>query len=187
MNFDTGEAYCRLRLPLARQRLVDSTTAHLLGGGVEPLGSDGVAGAELALSDLRQRQRQGEQNRKLERGGGTRLFPFVDKLDVSLKQAGQRGFRHHTGLFGKQPRIAAMKTMLISGASLIFISGTALAREVIVSPVVPSHGAGAVAEHRTAQLQGASREGGVPCTTKYITITRGDGSSETHKSVNCEE
>ena len=80
-----------------------------------------------------------------------------------------------------------MKTMLISAASLIFISGTALAREVIVSTIVPSQGAGAIADHRAAQLEGAAREGRVQCTTKYITITRGDGSSETHKSVNCEE
>ncbi len=80
-----------------------------------------------------------------------------------------------------------MKAMLISAASLIFISGTALAREVTLSPIAPPHGAGAVAEHRTVQLEGADRQGGVPCTTKYITIARGDGSSETHKSVNCEE
>jgi hypothetical protein len=79
-----------------------------------------------------------------------------------------------------------MKTMLISAASLIFISGTALAREFVVSPAVTSHGAGALAEHRAAQLEGSS-EGGIPCTTKYITIIRGDGSSTTRKSVNCEE
>jgi hypothetical protein len=79
-----------------------------------------------------------------------------------------------------------MKTMLISVASLIFISGTALAREVIVSPLVTSHHAGALTEHRTAQVEGA-REGGVLCTTKYITITRGEGSSTTRKSVNCQE
>ena len=77
-----------------------------------------------------------------------------------------------------------MKTLLISAASLIFISGTALAREV-VSPTVTSHASGAVAERRAAQLE--NREGGVLCTTKYITITRPDGSSATRKSVNCEE
>jgi DNA-binding transcriptional regulator YdaS (Cro superfamily) len=79
-----------------------------------------------------------------------------------------------------------MKTMLISTACLIFISGTALAREVIVSPTASFHGASTLAEHRAAQLESA-REGGVSCTTKYITITRGDGSSATRKSVNCEE
>jgi hypothetical protein len=79
-----------------------------------------------------------------------------------------------------------MKTMLISAASLVFISGTAFAREFAVSPTVTSHGAGALDERRAAQLEGSS-EGGVPCTTKYITITRGDGSSLTRKSVNCEE
>jgi hypothetical protein len=79
-----------------------------------------------------------------------------------------------------------MKTMLISAASLIFISGMALAREVIVSPLVTSHGAGVLTEHRAAQMEGA-HEGGALCTTKYITITRGDGSSATRKSVNCEE
>jgi hypothetical protein len=80
-----------------------------------------------------------------------------------------------------------MKTMLISAASLIFISGTALAREFVVSPAVTSHGAGALAEHRAARLEGSAGEGGVPCTTKYITIIRGDGRSTTRKSVNCEE
>jgi hypothetical protein len=79
-----------------------------------------------------------------------------------------------------------MKTMLIAAASLIFISGMALAREVIVSPLVTSHGASALTEHRVVQVEGA-REGGVFCTTKYITITRGEGSSTTRKSVNCEE
>jgi hypothetical protein len=78
-----------------------------------------------------------------------------------------------------------MKTMLVSAASLIFISGTALAREVIASPTVASHAASA--ERRAAQLESGAREGGVLCTTKYITIARDDGSSATRKSVNCEE
>ena len=78
-----------------------------------------------------------------------------------------------------------MKTMLISAASLIFISGTALAREVTVSSTVAAHAVGAPAERRAAQLE--NREGGVSCTTKYITIARADGSSATRKSVNCEE
>ena len=79
-----------------------------------------------------------------------------------------------------------MKTILISAASLIFISGAALSRDVVVSPTASSHGASVLAEHRAAQLQ-VSREGGVLCTTKYITVARGDLSAETHKSVNCEE
>jgi hypothetical protein len=53
-------------------------------------------------------------------------------------------------------------------------------------PTASFHGASTLAERRAAQLEGA-REGGVLCTTKYITITRGDGSSATRKSVNCEE
>jgi hypothetical protein len=79
-----------------------------------------------------------------------------------------------------------MKKALIFTASLLFISGTALARGVIVSPTASFHGASTLAEHRAAQLEGA-RKGGVFCTTKYITITRDDGSSATRKSVNCEE
>jgi hypothetical protein len=55
-----------------------------------------------------------------------------------------------------------------------------------MSSSVPSHEASILAEHRAAQLDGA-REGGVFCTTKFITITHGDGSSITRKSVNCEE
>jgi hypothetical protein len=80
-----------------------------------------------------------------------------------------------------------MKTMLISAVSLIFISGTVLAREVIVSPTVAAHATNAPAERRAAQLESGAREGGVSCTTKYITIAHGDGSSATRKSVNCEE
>lgn len=77
-----------------------------------------------------------------------------------------------------------MKKMLISAASLILISGPTLGREVVVGPTASFHGASVLAEHRAAQLQDAG--GGVRCTTKYITVTRGGG-SETHKSVNCEE
>ena len=80
-----------------------------------------------------------------------------------------------------------MKIILISAAAAIFISGTALAREVIVSPIASFHGASTIAKHRAAQLESAAREGVVPCTTRYITMTRGDGSSTTRKSVNCEE
>jgi hypothetical protein len=78
-----------------------------------------------------------------------------------------------------------MKMKLIFAASAIFISGTALAREVIVSPIVTFHRA--IAAHRTAQLASAARDSLVPCTTRYITTTRGDGSSTTRKSVSCEE
>jgi hypothetical protein len=63
----------------------------------------------------------------------------------------------------------------------------AFAREVIVSPIVPFHRASTLAEHRAAQLESAAREGVVLCTTRYVTTTRGDGSSTTRKSVNCEE
>jgi hypothetical protein len=80
-----------------------------------------------------------------------------------------------------------MKTLLISAASLIFISGTALAREVILTPSVPFHAASAPAEHRAARLESPVREGAVFCSTMYVTTTRGDGSSATRKSVNCDE
>jgi hypothetical protein len=80
-----------------------------------------------------------------------------------------------------------MKITLIFAASAIFSSGTAFAREVIVSPIASFHGASAIAEHRAARLEIAAREGVVPCTTRNITTTRGDGSSTTRKSVNCEE
>jgi hypothetical protein len=77
-----------------------------------------------------------------------------------------------------------MKTLLISAASLIFISGTALAREVITSPTATSHAGSIHTERRAAKLESSE---GVLCATKYITITRADGSSATRKSVNCEE
>ena len=80
-----------------------------------------------------------------------------------------------------------MKIMLISAVSLIFISGTTLGHEVILSPIAPSHGVSAVTGHRVVELDGAIRQGGVPCTMKSVTVTRSDGSSETRKSVNCEE
>ena len=80
-----------------------------------------------------------------------------------------------------------MQIMLISAASAIFISGTALACQVIVSPIFTFHGASTIAEPRAAQLESAAREGVVLCTTRYVTTTRGDGNSTTRKSVNCEE
>ena len=80
-----------------------------------------------------------------------------------------------------------MKTFLISAVSLIFISRTALAREVVLTPGVPLHAASAPAEHRTARLEPPAREGAVLCSTMYVTTTRGDGGSATRKSVNCEE
>ena len=80
-----------------------------------------------------------------------------------------------------------MKTMLISAASLIFISGTALAREVILAPNVPIHASSVPAAHRTARLETPAREGAVLCSTMSVTTTRSDGSSATRKSVNCDE
>jgi hypothetical protein len=79
-----------------------------------------------------------------------------------------------------------MKMILIFAVSAIFISGTAFAREVILTPSVPSHGPSAFAEHRAARLESPAREG-VLCSTTYVTATRGDGSSVTRKSVNCDE
>jgi hypothetical protein len=80
-----------------------------------------------------------------------------------------------------------MKTLLISAASLIFISGTPFAREVILTPTVPFYASSAPAERRTARLEAPARKGAVLCSTMYVTTTRGDGSSATRKSVNCDE
>jgi hypothetical protein len=78
-----------------------------------------------------------------------------------------------------------MKPILIYVTSAILIFGTASAREVNMSPIVTLYRA--IVERRVAQLNSADREGGVLCTTRYITATRGDGSSTTRKSVDCEE
>jgi hypothetical protein len=80
-----------------------------------------------------------------------------------------------------------MKTMLISAASTIFISGTAFAREAAVSPVVIPHAASAIVERHVAQYSSVNRENGVPCTTNYVATMTGDGSRRTRKSVDCEE
>ena len=80
-----------------------------------------------------------------------------------------------------------MKTMLISAASAIFIFGTAVARESVVSPVVIPHAASVIVERRVAQSFSVDHAIGVPCTTKYITTITGDGSRSTRKSVDCEE
>jgi hypothetical protein len=80
-----------------------------------------------------------------------------------------------------------MKTLLISVASVIFISGTAFAREVILTPSVPFYVSSAPAEHRTARLEAPARKGAIFCSTMYVKTIRGDGSSATRKSVNCDE
>ena len=80
---------------------------------------------------------------------------------------------------------APMKTMLISAASAIFMFGTAFAREAVVSPIVPSHGARIAAEHRVAQFN-STGEGGIPCTTEYIP-TRDDRGWYLRKAVDCAE
>jgi hypothetical protein len=85
----------------------------------------------------------------------------------------------------KQSRIAAMKTMLISATSAIFILGTAFAHEITVSPVVPLHVP--IVERRAAQLNSGDGENGVLCRTKYITTKSGDEDRTTRKSVDCEE
>jgi hypothetical protein len=79
-----------------------------------------------------------------------------------------------------------MKIILISAALAVFISGTAFGRAVIMSPTAQLHAAKIPAEHRAAQL-GTFAPGGASCLTKYVTTIRGDGSSTTRKSVNCEE
>jgi hypothetical protein len=73
-----------------------------------------------------------------------------------------------------------MKTMLISAASAIVMFGIASARDVIVSPVVSHHEIG------IAQLS-VDREGDVLCTTRYLAITKGDGSKTIHRSEDCDE
>ena len=79
-----------------------------------------------------------------------------------------------------------MRTTLISAAFAVFISGTAFGRVVMMGPTVQLHAAKILAERRAAQL-GSLVPGGASCLTKYVTTIRGDGSSTTRKSVNCEE
>jgi hypothetical protein len=78
-----------------------------------------------------------------------------------------------------------MKTMLIFSASVICMFGTACAREAVVSPIVPSHGASIAADHRVAQFNSIG-EGGIPCITEYIP-TRDDRGWYLRKAVDCEE
>jgi hypothetical protein len=87
---------------------------------------------------------------------------------------------------GKQPRIEAMKRILISAACAIFIFGTACAREVTAGPTFILHGASVVAR-RVAQLNCTARERLTPCTTMYVSTTRVNGSGATRQSVDCEE
>jgi hypothetical protein len=78
-----------------------------------------------------------------------------------------------------------MKTILTSVALAVLISGPALSRVVALSPTAQHHESKALAEHRVAQL-GSLASGVGSCSTKYVTTTRGDGST-TRKSVYCEE
>jgi hypothetical protein len=80
-----------------------------------------------------------------------------------------------------------MKMMLISAALAIFTSGSAFSRVVVLSPTVQPHETKGLAEHRAAQLDSLAPGGVASCSTKYVTTTRGNGSSATRKSVNCEE
>jgi hypothetical protein len=79
-----------------------------------------------------------------------------------------------------------MKTILISAAFAVFVSGTAFARVVLVSPTVQLNEAKIPQEHRAARLDSLT-PGGASCSTRYVTTTRVDGSSTTRKSVNCDE
>ena len=79
-----------------------------------------------------------------------------------------------------------MKTILISAAFAVFISGTAFGRVVIMSPTGQLNEAKIPQEHRAARLDSLT-PGGASCSTRYVTTTRVDGSSTTRKSVNCEE
>ena len=78
-----------------------------------------------------------------------------------------------------------MKMMLISAASASFMLGSTFAREAVVSPIAPSHGASIAAQHRVAQFNSIG-EGGIPCTTEYIP-TRDDRGWYLRKAVDCEE
>ncbi len=79
-----------------------------------------------------------------------------------------------------------MKTILISAAFAVFISGAAFARVVVMSPTEQLHEAKIPQDHRAARLDSVG-SGGASCSTKYVTTIRVDGSSATRKSVNCEE
>jgi hypothetical protein len=78
-----------------------------------------------------------------------------------------------------------MKKVLISTASAILMFGTAFAREVVVSPIAPSHRTTIAAEHRFAQFN-STGEGGIPCTSENIP-TRDDRGWYLRKDVDCEE
>jgi hypothetical protein len=67
---------------------------------------------------------------------------------------------------GQATEDRTMKITLISAASAIFICGTALASEEIVSPIATFHAASSVTEHRAAQLKGVADEGVVLCTNE---------------------
>jgi hypothetical protein len=79
-----------------------------------------------------------------------------------------------------------MKRMLISAACVVFIFGTAFAREVTASPTFVLHGASVIAARRAAQLYSDPLRGGVQCTTEYIP-TRDDEGWYVRKDVDCEE
>jgi hypothetical protein len=80
-----------------------------------------------------------------------------------------------------------MKRMLISAACVLFILGTAFARESTASSTFILHGAGIIAARRAVQLYSDPLAGGVQCTTRFITTTRADGSSTARQSVDCRE
>jgi hypothetical protein len=79
-----------------------------------------------------------------------------------------------------------MKTILISAAFTVFISGAAFARVVVVSPTGQAHEAKIPQGPHAARLDSLT-PGGASCSTRYVTTTRVDGGSITRKSVNCEE
>ncbi len=80
-----------------------------------------------------------------------------------------------------------MKAILIFTTSAFFVFGTTSARESVLRPVTTIPAASANIEVRVAQLVGFEHVNGAPCITKYITTTRGDGTTTTRKSVDCEE
>jgi hypothetical protein len=80
-----------------------------------------------------------------------------------------------------------MKRMLISAACVIFILGTAFARESTATPTFVLHGASIIAARRAAQLYADPVTGGVGCATRFVTTTRANGSSTTRQSVDCQE
>jgi hypothetical protein len=78
-----------------------------------------------------------------------------------------------------------MKRLLISTACVIFICGTACAREVTLSPPPTLHATISTARH-VAQSTSVVGATGEPCTAEYVS-TRDDKGWYVRRSVDCED